>query len=267
MATASTSLVDLDMLRWAATPSSDCYECLLAEGRIEVPELDDALVPLRRLPQLSGRLGRATAMLVAGGAGEPTEATLAAFELLQTTSGLRPTSAPSAIPVGDRRRIRTRRRAHGPSRPSPASADKPPDGTANPPVIGLLTRTFPHRRGLLAAGRRCRARPSTPRTATAPWAARPRSGGPSWWTRQALPHHLIGGSRVRPPPQPGQGGTRASCERTARTGATPSPRWRAAGSTGRVRWPADERPAPQRTDRLSRATPWPPARPFRQERP
>ncbi len=75
-------------MRRACHPIIRCYERFLADGRLEIHELDEALILLRGLPQLGGRLGRAVALLLTGGAGEPTEATLAALQLLRTTSGL-----------------------------------------------------------------------------------------------------------------------------------------------------------------------------------
>ncbi len=121
MAAAGTSVVDLAVLRRACDPLTRCYERFLTEGRLEVHELDAALVPLRGLPQLGGRLGRAVALLVAGGAGEPTEATLAALELFRTTSGLRP-AVPAPIAAG---------------RSAPATASTSAAEWTQPPLPGL----------------------------------------------------------------------------------------------------------------------------------
>ncbi len=121
MGVAGTSVVDLAVLRRACDPLIRCYERFLTQGRLEVHELDAALVPLRDLPQLGGRLGRAVALLVVGGAGEPTEATLAALELLRTISGLRPAvSAPIAA-----------------GRSAPAAASTSAASGRKPPLPGL----------------------------------------------------------------------------------------------------------------------------------
>jgi hypothetical protein len=90
MAASSTCVVDLALLRRVCGPLIGCYERFLSEGSVNLHDLDDALASLRVLPPLEGRLGRAVALVTSGGAGAPTEQTLAALELLRTTTGLRP---------------------------------------------------------------------------------------------------------------------------------------------------------------------------------
>ena len=89
MGAATTRPVDLLALRRACRPIIRCYERFLSEGDHKVHDLDDALTSLRALPRIGGRLGHAVALLVSGGAGAPSDETLAALELLRTTSGLR----------------------------------------------------------------------------------------------------------------------------------------------------------------------------------
>ncbi len=94
-------MVDLPALRRACGPLIACYERFLADGSLDVGELDDALASLRVLPVFEGRLGRAVALVIAGGDGAPSEDTVAALELLRTTTGLRP--APAASKKSKRR--------------------------------------------------------------------------------------------------------------------------------------------------------------------
>ncbi len=105
MGAPTTRPVDLLALRRACRPIIRCYERFLSEGHLKVHDLDEALTSLRALPRVGGRLGHAVALLVAGGAGAPSEETLAALELLRTTSGLRlaeaqATSAPRRPSTG-----------------------------------------------------------------------------------------------------------------------------------------------------------------------
>ena len=81
--------VDLLALRAACSPVIDCYERFLLEGHLDVHELDDALAPLRRLPAIAGRLGRAITLVASGGGAFSTEETIEALELLRSTTGLR----------------------------------------------------------------------------------------------------------------------------------------------------------------------------------
>jgi hypothetical protein len=90
MTASSACVVDLALLRRACDPLIGCYERFLSEGPVDLHDLDDALASLRVLPPLEGRLGRAVALVSSGGAGASTEQTLAALELLRTTTGLRP---------------------------------------------------------------------------------------------------------------------------------------------------------------------------------
>jgi hypothetical protein len=87
MTASSTCVVDLPLLRRACGPLIGCYERFLSEGSVDLHDLDKALASLRVLPPLEGRLGRAVALVASGGAGAPTEQTLAALELLRTTTG------------------------------------------------------------------------------------------------------------------------------------------------------------------------------------
>jgi hypothetical protein len=104
MTASSTCVVDLALLRRACGPIIGCYERFWSEGSVDVHDLDDALASLRVLPPLEGRLGRAVALVTSGGAGAQTEHTLAALELLRTTTGLRPAPgvAVSPAPTTDR---------------------------------------------------------------------------------------------------------------------------------------------------------------------
>lgn len=102
--------VDLLTLRAACAPIIDCYERFISDGDVDVHELDEALAPLRRLPGISGRLGRAIALVAYGGAALSTEDTIEALELLRTTAGLRtppPPSLSGASPSPRRRRRRS----------------------------------------------------------------------------------------------------------------------------------------------------------------
>jgi hypothetical protein len=94
MTASSTCVVDLALLRRACGPLIGCYERFLCEGSLDLHDFDGALASLRVLPPLKGRLGRAIALVTSGGAEAPSEQTLAALELLRTTTGLRP--APEA---------------------------------------------------------------------------------------------------------------------------------------------------------------------------
>jgi hypothetical protein len=98
MTPSGTCVVDLALLRRACGPLIGCYERFLSEGSVDLHDLDDALASLRVLPPLEGRLGRAVALVTSGGAGVPTEQTLAALELLRTTTGLRPSPEAAQTP-------------------------------------------------------------------------------------------------------------------------------------------------------------------------
>jgi hypothetical protein len=89
--------VDLDALRRAAAPVIAWYEQLLAGEPMPLASLDRALGALRALPPVSGRLGRAMALVATGGRQATTEETIAALELLRCSTGLRrvPTPAPA----------------------------------------------------------------------------------------------------------------------------------------------------------------------------
>lgn len=95
------SPVDLDALRIAAAPVVAWYEQLLAGRPMPVADLDVALVGIRALPPISGRLGKALALVATGGREATSDETVAAFELLRCSAGLR--SKPAAT-TGTRRR-------------------------------------------------------------------------------------------------------------------------------------------------------------------
>lgn len=82
--------VDLDVLRRAAGPVIAWYEQFLAREPMPLSSLDRALGALRALPPVSGRLGRAMALVASGGRQASTEETIAALELLRRSTGLRP---------------------------------------------------------------------------------------------------------------------------------------------------------------------------------
>ena len=83
-------VVDLDALRAACGPVVVLYRRFLDGGGVEldVGELDQALASMRRLPPLSGRMGRALALVASGGAGASTEEVIAALDLLSAAPGL-----------------------------------------------------------------------------------------------------------------------------------------------------------------------------------
>jgi hypothetical protein len=116
VAASGTCVIDLSALRRACGPIIACYERFLADGSLDVDDLDDALASLRVLPALEGRLGRAVTLVVSGGAGAPSEETVAALELLRTTTGLRP--APVApVPPGPPTNKPARKNGRGPTQP------------------------------------------------------------------------------------------------------------------------------------------------------
>ncbi len=102
--------VDLDALRRAAGPVIAWYERFLAGEPMPLAALDRALGGLRSLPPVSGRLGRAMALVATGGRQSTTEETIAALELLRRSTGLRhlppppPPPAPALTPKPRRRR-------------------------------------------------------------------------------------------------------------------------------------------------------------------
>lgn len=87
--------VDLDALRRAAAPVIAWYEQLLAGEPMPLASLDRALGALRTLPPVSGRLGRAMALVATGGRQATTEETIAALELLRCSTGLRSVATPT----------------------------------------------------------------------------------------------------------------------------------------------------------------------------
>ena len=88
--------IDLVALRRACGPVIAWYERFLAEQRLDLHELNDAVEGLRLLPPVGGRLGRAMSTIVSGGQGVAIEEVVVAFELLCGATGLRAPSAPSA---------------------------------------------------------------------------------------------------------------------------------------------------------------------------
>ncbi|MFN2607494.1 MAG: hypothetical protein ABR511_06300 [Acidimicrobiales bacterium] len=114
MAPASASgLVDLPALRTAASPVIAWYEAFLAGRPTALADLDMALRGLRALPPIGGRLGRAVALVAAGGRQATTEETIAALERLRASAGLRatvpatPTETQQTPPAAKGRRRRT----------------------------------------------------------------------------------------------------------------------------------------------------------------
>ena len=101
--------VDLDVLRRAAGPVIAWYEQFLAREPMPLSSLDRALGGLRALPPVSGRLGRAMALVATGGRQATTEETIAALELLRCSTGLRHAAqppTPAQPPKSGRRRGR-----------------------------------------------------------------------------------------------------------------------------------------------------------------
>src|SRR5688500_17192117 len=103
-----TPLVDLGALRRAAGPVIAWYERFLAGQPMPLAALDRALGGLRALPPVSGRLGRAVALVATGGRLATTEETIAALELLRRSTGLRRLPPPAAAQPGKPRRRRGR---------------------------------------------------------------------------------------------------------------------------------------------------------------
>jgi len=110
------SPVDLAALRAAAAPVVAWYEQLLAGVPMPVADLDVALAGIRALPPVSGRLGRALALVATGGREGTSDETLAAFELLRGSAGLRwAPPAPAPPPPGADAKTPRRRRRRGES--------------------------------------------------------------------------------------------------------------------------------------------------------
>ena len=103
--------VDLDVLRRAAGPVIAWYERFLAREPMPLSSLDRALGGLRALPPVSGRLGRAMALVATGGRQATTEETIAALELLRCSTGLRHAPPPLPAPLQTPRSRRRRGRA------------------------------------------------------------------------------------------------------------------------------------------------------------
>ena len=78
-----------------AAPVIAWYEQLLAGEPMPLASLDRALGALRALPPVSGRLGRAMALVATGGRQATTEETIAALELLRCSTGLRSVATPT----------------------------------------------------------------------------------------------------------------------------------------------------------------------------
>ncbi len=93
--------VDLAALRSAAAPVVAWYEQLLAGRPMPIADLDKALVALRALPPVGGRLGRALALVATGGREATTDDTVAALELLRCSAGLRHAPAPAPAPPNE----------------------------------------------------------------------------------------------------------------------------------------------------------------------
>lgn len=107
---ASPAPFDLTALRRACAPVITWYERFLTGQGADVRQLDDALVALRGLPPMGGRLGRAVATIVSGGAQASTPEVLVAFEDLRATAALRTPMGETPRPP---RRAREDRRGAG----------------------------------------------------------------------------------------------------------------------------------------------------------
>jgi len=124
--TSASAAVDLGALRAAAAPVIAWYEAFLAGRAMALADLDVALRGLRAVPPIGGRLGRAVALVAAGGRQATTEETIAALERLRASAGLRRAPSPSPpasceSPVDTRRR----RRDAGWSQPRLPGMDRP----------------------------------------------------------------------------------------------------------------------------------------------
>ncbi len=113
--------IDLVPLRAATGAAIAWYEAFLAGRPRSLAELNVALQGLRALPPMGGQLGRAVAIVAAGGSQATTEETIAALETLRSFAGLRrgprPTTAhepalagPAVSDPGATRAITRRRR-------------------------------------------------------------------------------------------------------------------------------------------------------------
>ena len=89
-------LVDLGALRTAVAPVVAWYERFLDGQPMPVADLDHALVDVRALPPIGGRLGKALGVVASGGRGASTEETVAALEVLRHSAGLRHVPRPGA---------------------------------------------------------------------------------------------------------------------------------------------------------------------------
>lgn len=103
--------VELAALRQAAAPVVTWYEQFLAGAPMPLAQLERALVGLKALPPLAGRLGRALATVANAGRDATTEETIAALEFLRHTTGLRhlPPPPPPAAAVPAPKATRSRR--------------------------------------------------------------------------------------------------------------------------------------------------------------
>ncbi len=81
--------INLVPLRAAASSVVAWYEAFLAGRPPPVEDLNVPLEGLRGLPPMGGQLGRAVAIIAAGGAQATTEQTIAALETLRAFAGLR----------------------------------------------------------------------------------------------------------------------------------------------------------------------------------
>jgi hypothetical protein len=99
--------VDLVALKRAAAPVVAWYERFVGGRPMPVGELERALVGVQALPPVGGRIGRALATVANAGRSGTTEDTVAAFELLRRTAGLRHLPAtPAPGTARDKRRGR-----------------------------------------------------------------------------------------------------------------------------------------------------------------
>jgi hypothetical protein len=103
--------LELDALRRVAGPVIAWYEQFLAGEPMPLASLHRALGGIRAVPPVSGRLGRAMALVATGGRQATTEETIAALELLRCLTGLccvapQPPAAAAQEPTARRRRGR-----------------------------------------------------------------------------------------------------------------------------------------------------------------
>ncbi len=120
--------IDLVPLRAATGAAIAWYEAFLAGRPRSLAELNAALEGLRGLPPMGGQLGRAVAIVAAGGSQATTEETIAALETLCSFAGLRRDEPvpPAPAPAGPVRPEAPEPGRASTARPSKRRGQNPP---------------------------------------------------------------------------------------------------------------------------------------------